>query len=56
MSIATWHSTAALAWLQTLLQERFGHLFELQVQPDGNCITMQLSGDTRCVTDRKSVV
>ncbi|MBD7960324.1 polysaccharide deacetylase family protein [Comamonas avium] len=50
MSIATWHSTAALAWLQTLLQERFGHLFELQVQPDGNCITMQLSGDTRCVT------
>lgn len=50
MSIATWHSTAALAWLQTLLQERFGHLFELQVQPDGSCITMQLSGDTRCVT------
>ena len=45
-----WHTPAALAWLQTLLYERFGHAFNVQLQPDCRCIVMHLSGETGCIT------
>lgn len=50
MATITWHSPAALTWLQTLLQERFGHVLELQVQPGANHIAVRLQGDARCIT------
>lgn len=52
MTTITWHSPAALAWLQTLLQERFGHVFDLQVQvqPGFMCIVMRLQSEARCIT------
>lgn len=45
-----WHSPAALAWLQTILQERFGHAFVLQAQPDGSGMALRLPGDARCIS------
>lgn len=50
MAANTWHSPAALTWLQTLLQERFGHVFGLQVQPSCTRIAMRLHGGARCIT------
>lgn len=38
MKAATWATPAALAWLQTLLQERFGHALTLQVQGDSGLL------------------
>lgn len=35
-----WHTDAALLWLSTLLQDRFGHAFSLQLQA---CNTLQLT-------------
>ena len=45
-----WHTPAALAWLQIILQERFGHTFVLQPQPDAQHIALHLPGDTRHIT------
>lgn len=45
-----WHTTAAILWLQNLLQERFGHAFLLQLLPDCNRIAMHLPGAARCIT------
>lgn len=45
-----WHTPAALAWLQTVLQERFGHALVLQPQADGSRIALNIPGDTRCIT------
>lgn len=50
MAIVSWHSPAALAWLQTILQERFGHTFDLQPQHDAQHIALHLPGDARCIT------
>lgn len=50
MTTSTWHSPAALTWLQTLLQERFGHVFDLQVQKGCTRIALRLQGDARCIT------
>lgn len=44
-----WHTPAAVAWLQTILQERFGHAFALQLHPDDSGIALRLPGDTRCI-------
>lgn len=46
-----WHTLSALAWLQTILQERFGHAFALQ-QLDEQRIALYLPGDVRCITLR----
>ena len=43
------YSPAALTWLQTLLQERFGHVFTLQAQADGT-LALGLPGDARGIT------
>jgi hypothetical protein len=50
MTNASWHTPAALVWLQTILQERFGHSFVLQPHADGSRIALHLPGDTRCIT------
>jgi len=49
MSNAPWHTSAALAWLQTILQERFGHAFTLEPQADGRHIALRLPGDERYI-------
>lgn len=41
---------SALAWLEAILQERFGHAFELQLQLGAQCIGLHLPGDTRFIT------
>lgn len=46
----SWHTPAALAWLQTILHERFGHTLGLQAHADGCRITLHIPGDTRCIT------
>ncbi|WP_370679874.1 polysaccharide deacetylase family protein [Comamonas sp. GB3 AK4-5] len=45
----TWVSSAALAWLQVILEERFGHAFSLHTRPD-NTLIMSLPGDLRCIS------
>jgi hypothetical protein len=45
-----WHTPAVLAWLQTILLERFGHLFILQIVAEGKYLAIQLPGDERHVT------
>lgn len=45
-----WYTPAALAWLQTLLYERFGHAFALQLQVNGSCMAIYLPGDARRIT------
>lgn len=50
MSVIFWHSPAALIWLQTLLHERFGHLFELKVLPGCSRIALSLQGKQGCIT------
>lgn len=45
-----WYTRASLAWLQSLLQERFGHIFELLPQADGRCVTLCLPHDERHIT------
>lgn len=49
MANAPWHTSAALAWLQTILQERFGHAFTLEPQADGRHIALRLPGDERYI-------
>lgn len=46
----SWHTPAALVWLQTILHERFGHTLGLQAHADGCRITLHIPGDTRCIT------
>lgn len=46
----TWRTHAAISWLQTILQERFGHAFVLRPHADGLRIALHLPGDTRCIT------
>lgn len=46
----SWHTPAALVWLQTILHERFGHTLGLQAHADGCRITLHKPGDTRCIT------
>lgn len=50
MARSLWHTPAALVWLQTILQERFGHDFVLRPHADGRRITLHLSGDARYIT------
>ncbi|MER1969077.1 polysaccharide deacetylase family protein [Castellaniella sp. GW247-6E4] len=50
MASPTWHTSKALAWMQTLLRERFGHKFDLLVQPDERHIALRLPGHARCIT------
>ena len=50
MASVLWHTPEALDWLQTILQERFGHTFDLQPQPDAQHIALHLPGDARCIT------
>lgn len=50
MAFAPWHTFSALAWLQIILQERFGHSFSLQAQPDGRNMVLRLTGDARYIT------
>ncbi len=45
-----WHTPAALAWLQTLLHERFGQVLVLTAQGDGSRISLHMPGDTRSIT------
>jgi len=45
-----WHTPAALVWLQTLLQQRFGHAFTLELQPGCAAVAMHLNGHPHCVT------
>lgn len=45
-----WHTPAALAWMQTILQERFGQAFTLQPQANGSGIGLRLPDDAHCVT------
>ena len=45
-----WHTQAGLSWMQTLLLERFGQLFDLQLQQDNSQITLSLPNDARCIT------
>ena len=45
-----WHTSEALAWMQTLLYERFGHKFDLLVQPGERHIALRLPGHARCIT------
>lgn len=44
----TWHTDAALLWLGTVLYDRFGHAFTLQVQPD-NMLQITLEGAKPCI-------
>lgn len=46
----SWNTPAALAWLQTLLQERFGYLFDLLPQADSSRLAITLPGDARQIT------
>ncbi len=39
---------STLAWLQTLLKDRFGHAFTLQAAADGT-LYLRLLGDARCI-------
>jgi hypothetical protein len=50
VAISPWHTPAVLTWLQTILLERFGHLFILQIVADGKYLAMQLPGDERHIT------
>lgn len=43
------YSPAALVWIQSLLEERFGHSFTLQAQVYGT-LALGLPGDARCIT------
>lgn len=47
--LPSWCTPAALAWLQTILQERFGQLFTLQVKSDDTLAIGRLD-DARCIT------
>lgn len=45
-----WYSPATLAWLQNLLEERFGHHFDLLPQSDGSSLAIGLPGDANRIT------
>ena len=47
--LPSWSAPAALDWLQTLLQERFGHLFTLLMISD-NMLAIGRVGDSRSIT------
>lgn len=44
----TWASPPALEWMRFILQDRFGHAFTLQVQPD-NTLQLMLEGASPCI-------
>ena len=44
----SWNNPATLAWLQFILQDRFGHAFTLQVQQD-NTLQITLGAASRCI-------
>lgn len=50
MTKPSWHTPNALIWLKRLLQERFGHPFELMVRPDNSCIAISLPDSAECLT------
>ena len=50
MERKVWYTTAAIMWLQNLLQERFGHTLHLHPQPENNCIAIHLPGHDRSIT------
>lgn len=43
---ASWHSVAALNWLQEILRERFGHYFILEIESD-SLLCIALEGDEK---------
>ncbi|MFG7340775.1 polysaccharide deacetylase family protein [Stutzerimonas stutzeri] len=45
-----WNTPAALAWLQILLQERFGHLFDVLPQSNSSRLAIALPGDARQIS------
>lgn len=45
-----WHSSSALAWLQTVLEERFGHRLTLEAQLGGARLALCLPGQERSIT------
>ncbi len=48
--IKSWHDTHALAWIQNILQERFGYFFQLELQNDENIIVLSLPGEIRSIS------
>ena len=44
-----WHTSTALVWLQSVLQERFGHSFTLEMH-DNQILSVALEGDDRAIT------
>lgn len=48
-SRTVWYSPSALAWLQIVLRERFGHSFILQVRPTGVLALSCAAEGTRCI-------
>ena len=45
----SWNNPATLAWLQFILQDRFGHAFNLQLRSD-NTLQITLGAATPCIT------
>jgi hypothetical protein len=45
-----WYTSSALKWLETILQERFGHSFELNLQDANNRLALVLPGHARFIT------
>lgn len=50
MASTVWHTPTAISWLQTLLEDRFGFVFDLQLQPGNTRVAIRLPGNTRCIT------
>lgn len=50
MDIANWHTSVVLGWLQSILEERFGHFFTLTTSNNSGRIALHLHGDTRTIT------
>ncbi len=44
-----WHTSAAIDWMKTILQERFGHIFNLMLQNGGSQLVLQLLGEERYI-------
>lgn len=45
-----WHTPAAVAWMKTILQERFGYVFALQPYADGSRLALRLPNEKRYIT------
>lgn len=50
MAMVNWHTPASLGWLQVILEERFGHTFELIHLENIGRIALHLPGDLRSIT------